>query len=552
MVGRRFLWSLFVFAIVLFSAGKGFADFVTTDGRNFILDGRPFYYSGTNSYYLGIDPAYGVSNTTAIDEVLNNARNMGLSVVRIWGFNDGAGGLQTFPGSYNEDIFRGLDYAVARAGEMGLRVIVPFVNNWNDYGGMNQYVAWSPTASSHDDFYTDANTQDWYQNHVSTVLNRTNTYTGTPYREDPTIFAWELANEARSSDSAMLDSWIGEMSDYINSIDSNHMITTGIEGWSGADGNDFIQNHQHGAIDFATFHLYPDHWGQSLAWSENFIEDRLREARDILNMPVIMEEFGKTGGARDDYYGALYRTLYLHGGNGDNFWMLAHTGYYDDGFTVYPGESTIETIRRQAERMQAITNDRTQSLIYDFGSSIDGWETAFSNGGASALLSREPEFAYPVTINGSLRVDLNLPGTGWSSVGLRGRDPGSGSLGDFSEAGFDAFLAKILVLSDDLPPMGEGGLMAQMFVQSGDAWEWAEGPWLSLEADSWVTLYLDPSSISDLGDVRAFGIQIGADSSYNGPVYVDYLGGGETPVPIPSTVFLLGSGLAAILALRRR
>ena len=30
--------------------------------------------------------------------------------------------------------------------------VIALVNNWDDYGGMNQYVAWAG-ASEHDDFY---------------------------------------------------------------------------------------------------------------------------------------------------------------------------------------------------------------------------------------------------------------------------------------------------------------------------------------------------------------------------------------------------------------
>ena len=31
---------------------------------------------------------------------------------------------------------------IARAGELGLKLVIPFVNNWNDFGGMDQYVRW--------------------------------------------------------------------------------------------------------------------------------------------------------------------------------------------------------------------------------------------------------------------------------------------------------------------------------------------------------------------------------------------------------------------------
>ena len=38
-----------------------------------------------------------------------------------------------------------------------------------------------------------------YKSYVKTILKRTNTYTGLLYSEEPAIFAWELANEPRTS-----------------------------------------------------------------------------------------------------------------------------------------------------------------------------------------------------------------------------------------------------------------------------------------------------------------------------------------------------------------
>lgn len=59
-----------------------------------------------------------------------------------------------------------------------------------------------------------------------------NTVTGVAYRDDPTIFAWELINEPRvSSDGSgdTLQAWIEEMSAGIKAVDPHHMVTTGVE-----------------------------------------------------------------------------------------------------------------------------------------------------------------------------------------------------------------------------------------------------------------------------------------------------------------------------------
>ena len=40
---------------------------------------------------------------------------------------------------YNDAAMDKLDYAIYRAGTLGLKVVLAFTNNWSDFGGMNQY-----------------------------------------------------------------------------------------------------------------------------------------------------------------------------------------------------------------------------------------------------------------------------------------------------------------------------------------------------------------------------------------------------------------------------
>ena len=71
----------------------------------------------------------------------------------------------------------------------------------------------------------------------------------------------------------VVQDWVREIAAYVKSIDSNHLLEVGLEGFYGETmperkqfnpgyevGTDFISNNQVPEIDFATIHLYPEQW----------------------------------------------------------------------------------------------------------------------------------------------------------------------------------------------------------------------------------------------------------------------------------------------------
>lgn len=71
---------------------------------------------------------------------------------------------------------QGLDYAVAEAKKVGIRLILSFVNNYADYGGRKQYATWAQRYAGkwnakEDDFYTDGTIRQWYRNHIRVRLH---------------------------------------------------------------------------------------------------------------------------------------------------------------------------------------------------------------------------------------------------------------------------------------------------------------------------------------------------------------------------------------------
>jgi endo-1,4-beta-mannosidase len=71
------------------------------------------------------------------------------------------------------------------------------VNPQDYWLSLDRFVNWSSTAKGKDDFYTDWECRQLYKRHIEHYVNRRNTYNGRLYKEDPTIFYWNLMNEPR-------------------------------------------------------------------------------------------------------------------------------------------------------------------------------------------------------------------------------------------------------------------------------------------------------------------------------------------------------------------
>ncbi|KIZ05301.1 Mannan endo-1,4-beta-mannosidase 2 [Monoraphidium neglectum] len=140
-------------------------------------------------------------------------------------------------------------------------------------------------VARHGLFFKDPDSKQIYKNHARFLATRNNSINGRMYREDPTIIAWNLINEPRCETwlkpqnadcTARVQSWLEEMAAFVRSVDPNHMITVGSEGFYGPTtpdllaanpgpwgiemGQDFVNNTNIPQIDFATVHAWPDNW----------------------------------------------------------------------------------------------------------------------------------------------------------------------------------------------------------------------------------------------------------------------------------------------------
>ncbi|GLJ32747.1 hypothetical protein SUGI_0659310 [Cryptomeria japonica] len=365
--------------------------FVQVRDGHFSIDGKEVYFSGFNAYWL-LYQAADPSARRNVSEVFYEAAHNDLTVARTWAFNDGGyRALQISPGVYDEKVFKALDFVVNEAKSYGIRLVLSLVNNYKDFGGKAQYVEWAnKSAGQEDDFFTNPTVKEYYRNHIKTVLTRVNSITGIAYRDDPTIFAWELINEARCEtdpSGKILLGWIEEMAQYVKSIDTKHLLEIGLEGFYGDStpqtkqtvnpkgfetGTDFILHNQVQGIDFATVHSYPDLWlkGQDeeaqLTFLHRWVDTHIKDAGTTLKKPVLFAEFGKT--SRDPGYNVahrdgLFRIIYeaivkSEPAGGALFWQLFAIGMAGDpladGYEVllYGYTTTTTLIHMQSRRIR--------------------------------------------------------------------------------------------------------------------------------------------------------------------------------------------------------
>jgi mannan endo-1,4-beta-mannosidase len=379
-----------------------------------MLDESLYYFVGVNFWQgmnLGVDGPTGDRNR--LIEELDHLQEIGVTNLRVMASSEGPDTepfrmippLMISPGVYNEAVFDGLDFLLAEIGKRDMYAVMVLGNYWQWSGGFAQYVSWvedTPIPYPGDwnafmnfsaDFYDCEQCQEWYHAHIETVINRENPYTGLTYRDDPAIFAWELANEPRRYP----DEWIDDTAAFIKSLDPNHMVTTGSEGTPPYERQNFIDTHDGPDIDYATIHIWPENWGWYNPENPDSYEDAEQNARDYfqenvadaetLNKPLVLEEFGlardweplhdKFDPAsptiyRDRFYTAMFEEVYDSASSGgpvagDMIWSWSSQALPGDNwigdpphetpgwYSVYAtDESTITIIAEHAAEMAAI------------------------------------------------------------------------------------------------------------------------------------------------------------------------------------------------------
>jgi mannan endo-1,4-beta-mannosidase len=339
------------------SGPRGRPGFAKSDGFRFLVDGKPFRFVGANVAVM-----YRDEDRARMPETLQQAARLGIKVVRVWATGEGGPNdvqpiadlhdwprthyFRLKPGEWNEDQFVFLDRVIAEAARDGLRVQLCLTNWWRDTGGVTQYLRWAGIDGADDDqypyginkekamlFYSNETARRLYREHVEKIATRHNSVTGVMYRDDPTIFGYELMNEAQCLIGHWSErrAWFAEMSTYLKSLDPDHAITPG--GWgyrSAAERREWLADHALPNIDYCDVHNYPrddtDSFVDSPKALEEFIQNRVAAAAS-LKKPLVIGEFGMSGEgykglSPGDWYRAYFDSAAREGVSGAMFWIL--------------------------------------------------------------------------------------------------------------------------------------------------------------------------------------------------------------------------------------
>jgi Endo-beta-mannanase len=374
--------------------------FVYADGNHFALDGHPFYIAGANHHYLHFAYQQEVQN------FLDDAAMMNINAVRLLAFID-KGSLDgttrpttwdkydnstyqlntngiyfqywdtnTNSVKYNDgpNGLQHLDYAVSECRKRGLKVILCLTNNWLYTGGIPQYLSWFGMSDSadHNRFFTDSRCKTAYKNWINHLVNRTNYDTGVCYKDDPTILSWELMNEPEADGAPIstLTNWASEMSAYLKSLDPNHMVGLGEQGYFSGRGSDWKYNGGTGTsfddllristLDWGSYHLYPGYWSETADWGQNTWIPEHVNAGNTVNKPVILAEFGWKG-SKDTIYGNWCGKIETLNSNWIVWRLISKSqdGTYpadSEGFDVHTYDSVFNVLKSSATRITAKNN----------------------------------------------------------------------------------------------------------------------------------------------------------------------------------------------------
>lgn len=401
--------------------------FIVVRDGHFMKDGKPYYYVGTNFWYGAILGSEGEGgNRARLLAELDSLVAIGADNLRILVGADGANGvhakveptLQTAPGVYNDTILAGLDYLLSEMGKRKMSAVLYLNNSWEWSGGYGQYLEWTghgkapvPALDGWQNFldyvslYQKSDScKALFADHVKNIVTRTNRYTNQKYTDDPTIMSWQIGNEPRAfgeDNKVNYALWMHSVAALIKSLDSNHLVSTGSEGYQGCEGDIKLWElvHSYGNVDYMTIHIWPYNWGwankdsldKTLEYSKEqtgiYIDQHMKIAAKH-KKPLVIEEFGfprdgfqfakeSATQCRDAYYDFVFAKILDNSKSkgclaGCNFWAWGGSASQDKEHVFWQkgDDYTGDPAQEQQGLYSVFQDDTTVSLVKKYNNEM--------------------------------------------------------------------------------------------------------------------------------------------------------------------------------------
>jgi hypothetical protein len=234
--------------------GLAAGEMVSRQGTQFVRAGAPFRPLGVSFYNAAGDPAIyecGLvredSDRQLDDDFARIRAETGSNVARFWAFQRYTSGGTDW---------RAIDRVIRLAKQHDLLLMPVLENQWPDctvtHGGGPRDADWYAGRYRE----PDAGETVSYEEYVRRIVAR--------YRDEPTIFAWMLMNEAEATrtdgtgDPEALYTFARDVSGVVKSLDPNHLVSLGVigRGQPGTAGPSYERLHALPTIDMVTFHDY--------------------------------------------------------------------------------------------------------------------------------------------------------------------------------------------------------------------------------------------------------------------------------------------------------
>ena len=405
--------------------------FVRAAGTRFVADGVPFRFVGANVAVM-----YRDEDRALMPETLRHAAQLGVRVVRVWANGEGtpedgitsvgadredwppAHRFRRAPGVWNEEAFVHLDRVLAEAARNRLRVQLTLSNWWRDTGGVTQYLRWAGVDGAADErypygvnaerameFYSNDAARSLYREHVRMIVSRRNTVTGVLYRDDPTIFSYELMNEAQAPTGRWAErrAWVAEMSAFVKSLDPDHLVTSGSWAYRSAfERRAWLEEQRLPTLDYCDVHNYPrddhDSFATSPAALSEFVANRAAAAFSI-NKPLVVGEFGMSpdgfgGASQAEWFRALFEATRRDAVSGAMFWILTPDPRrgYGVTYTTTRDDDLRAEIARGAQSFAARADSEPPAELLRAGHHLIPRQFAFERAADDPLAQPKTEF----------------------------------------------------------------------------------------------------------------------------------------------------------------